>query len=61
MRWVEEIGKLKQEHDIAVLQIDRWENLLEDHIARAEKLGLDGDFVKSVFELIHAHAVKKQL
>ena len=61
MRWVEEIGRLKQQHDIAVLQIDRWENLLEDHITRAAKLGLDEDFVKSVFELIHAHAVKKQL
>jgi chorismate mutase len=44
-----------------VLQIHRWENLLQDHIAKAEQLGLDGEFIKAVFELIHAQAIKKQL
>ncbi|MHC4285691.1 MAG: chorismate mutase [Planctomycetota bacterium] len=61
MRWVEEIGKLKQQHNISVLQLNRWENLLEDHIAKAQKAGLDTDFIKAVFELIHAQAVKRQL
>jgi chorismate mutase len=61
MKWVEEIGRLKQEHNIPVLQINRWESLLEDHIAKAEKVGLDGDFIKALFEIIHAQAVKRQL
>ncbi|MHC4116039.1 MAG: chorismate mutase [Planctomycetota bacterium] len=61
MRWVEEIGKLKQQYSIPVLQINQWENILEDHMARAEQLGLDAGFVKAVFELIHAQAVKRQL
>ncbi|MHC4511201.1 MAG: chorismate mutase [Planctomycetota bacterium] len=61
MKWVEQIGKLKQQHNIPVLQIHRWENLLQDHMARARQLGLDTEFVKSVFELIHAQAVKRQL
>ena len=61
MRWVEQIGKLKQQHGIAVLQINQWENILEDHMAKAEQLGLDAEFVKAVFELIHAQAVKRQL
>jgi chorismate mutase len=61
MKWVAEIGRLKQEHSIPVLQIDRWENLLEDHIAKAEKLGLDTDFIKALFELIHAQSIKRQL
>jgi chorismate mutase len=61
MKWVEEIGRLKQQHNIPVLQINRWENLLEDHIAKAEKVGLDGDFIKALFEIIHAQAVKRQL
>jgi chorismate mutase len=61
MRWVEEIGKLKQQHGISVLQINRWENLLKDHIAKAQQLGLDSEFIKAVFELIHAQAVKRQL
>ncbi len=61
MKWVEQIGKLKQKHGIPVLQIHRWESLLQDHIAKAEQLGLDGEFVKAIFELVHAQAVKKQL
>ena len=60
-RWVDEIGKLKQQHDISVLQINRWENLLKDHMAKAKKLDLDTEFIKAVFELIHAQAVKRQL
>ena len=61
MKWVEEIGRLKQEHNIPVLQIGRWETLLEDHIAKAKQAGLDTDFIKALFELIHAQAVKRQL
>ena len=61
MKWVEEIGKLKQQHHISVLQLNRWETLLEDHIAKAQQTGLDGEFIKAIFELIHAQAVKKQL
>ena len=61
MRYVEQIGKLKQQHNITVLQIERWETLLKDHIAKAEGLDLDGEFIKAVFELIHAQAVKRQL
>jgi len=61
MKRVEEIGKLKQEHGMTVLQLHRWENLLADHMARAEQLGLDSEFVKAIFELIHAQAIKRQL
>jgi chorismate mutase len=61
MKYVEEIGQLKHEHNIPVLQLGRWESLLTDHIAKAQQMGLDSDFIKSVFELIHAQSVEKQL
>jgi chorismate mutase len=61
MNCVEEIGKLKQQYQIPVLQIDRWESLLKDHIDKAQQKGLEGEFIKAIFELIHAQAVKKQL
>ncbi len=61
MKLVEQIGELKHEHNIQVLQLGRWESLLKDHIERAEKIGLDGEFIKAVFELIHTQAVEKQL
>ena len=58
---VEDIGRIKRQHDIPVLQIHRWEDLLEDHLARAREMGLDSQFIKAVFELIHAKAVELQL
>ena len=61
MKCVEEIGKLKQQHQIPVLQIDRWEALLKDHISKAAQKDLDAEFIKALFELIHAQAVRKQL
>ncbi len=61
MKCVEEIGRLKQQHKIPVLQIDRWESLLKDHIDKASQKGLEGEFIKAIFELIHTQAVKKQL
>lgn len=61
MKCVEEIGRLKQNHNIPVLQLERWETLLKDHVAKARKMDLDSEFVKSIFETIHTQAVKKQL
>ncbi|MBN1125844.1 MAG: bifunctional 3-deoxy-7-phosphoheptulonate synthase/chorismate mutase type II [Sedimentisphaerales bacterium] len=61
MKWVDEIGRLKKQHDIPVLQMDRWEDLLTDHVNRGLQVGLDGNFVKAIFEIIHTQAVKQQL
>lgn len=58
---VDEIGDIKRRHDIPVLQLERWEDLLEDHLARAEGKGLDSRLIKALFELIHARAVELQL
>ena len=61
MKWVDKIGRLKREHDVPVLQLGRWEDLLEDHLAQAREAGLEAEFIKAVFELIHAQAVRRQL
>jgi len=60
MKYVEEIGRLKQKYKIPVLQMERWETLLKDHIEKAQEKGLDKEFTKALFELIHTQAVKKQ-
>jgi chorismate mutase len=61
MKYVEEIGRLKHDYNIQVLQLGRWETLLADHITKAQQMGLDDEFIKSIFEIIHAQSVKKQL
>lgn len=61
MKCVEELGQLKLQNKIPVLQLDRWETILKDHMEKAEQKGLEGEFIKALFELVHAQAVKKQL
>jgi len=61
MKCVDKIGQIKREHDIPVLQLSRWEYLLDDHLSAAREAGLEAEFIKAVFELIHAQAVRRQL
>lgn len=61
MKAVASIGRIKREHNIPVLQLNRWEHLLDDHLAQAAEAGLDAQFVKALFEMIHAQAVRRQL
>jgi chorismate mutase len=58
---VEEIGRVKRDHQIPVLQLARWEDLLNEHLQHAEELGLDSQFIKRIFEIIHTRAVERQL
>ncbi|MBR6437934.1 MAG: bifunctional 3-deoxy-7-phosphoheptulonate synthase/chorismate mutase type II [Bacteroidales bacterium] len=57
----EKIGEFKKEHKVAVLQMDRWSKVLEDHINKGVNLGLDEESVKDIFEIIHKDSIKKQL
>ncbi|MCQ2314317.1 MAG: bifunctional 3-deoxy-7-phosphoheptulonate synthase/chorismate mutase type II [Bacteroidales bacterium] len=57
----EEIGRYKKLHGITVLQMGRWEKILNDYLKKAEKLGLSNEFVKAVFEQIHKESIEKQL
>ena len=46
--WVSEIGAIKKEHGIAVLQMELWKELLAEQTAEAERLGLSTEFVKAL-------------
>jgi len=57
----EKIGEYKKEHGVTVLQMDRWKQVLEDHINKGVKLGLDEESVKEIFEIIHRESISRQL
>lgn len=54
------IGMYKKNHNMTILQVSRWQQLLEDRLNQAGKLGLDEEFVKSVYQLIHDRSIKIQ-
>lgn len=57
----DEIGHLKKENNISVLQPRRYETLMESRLACADRLGLDRKMVGTLLSAIHAESVRRQL
>lgn len=55
-----EIARVKVEGNLAVFQPKRWDALLQHHMSTGQELGLGAEFVKDVFETIHAESVRVQ-
>ena len=49
----ERIGEWKRAKNVTSFQVERWNALLEDRTGRAAVLGLDEEYVKAVYEVIH--------
>ena len=56
----ESIGKYKFDNDITILQTRRYDEIMNDRRAKAERFKLDPDFVISIYELIHEASVSTQ-
>lgn len=61
MELVGEIGELKKEYRMTVVQPARWEHLLERAVRIGTESGLDPAFVRRLFRLIHQFSIEKQL
>jgi chorismate mutase len=57
---VDEIGKLKKEHNVAVLQNNRWVNMLDRIVEEGVSKGLSEDFIISLFKAIHQESINHQ-
>ena len=55
------IGVIKKENNLAVLQLDRWNSILSNHIEKGKLLGLKESLVKEIFEAIHKDSIDRQL
>ena len=57
---VEKIAQAKVEQNITALQRSRFDQLMKERLDNASKLGLDGDFIKEIFNAIHEDSIKIQ-
>lgn len=55
------IGVIKKENNLTVLQQDRWNSILSNHIEKGKVLGLKEELVKEIFESIHKDSIDRQL
>lgn len=61
MRVCREIGQYKKEHDMTVVQTERYNEILDKRGAQGVLCGMDADFIKTIFEAIHEESVRQQM
>ena len=61
MRVCREIGQYKKEHNMTVVQTERYNEILDKLGAQGVLCGMDADFIKTIFEAIHEESVRQQM
>ncbi|MEO0552227.1 MAG: bifunctional 3-deoxy-7-phosphoheptulonate synthase/chorismate mutase type II [Bacteroidota bacterium] len=60
MKLIEEIGDYKEQNNVAILQIERWSEILRTRKKWSQDVGLSDDFIEDIYTLIHADSIKRQ-
>jgi chorismate mutase len=60
MEKIREIGLIKKENNITVLQIDRLRKMMKSRLKTGKELGLDSKFVLKLLQLVHKESIQLQ-
>lgn len=60
MKICENIGTYKKENNVMVLQMNRWEEILNHRIKMGLAMGLNAKFIKQQMEIIHEESIRIQ-
>ncbi|MBX2815797.1 MAG: bifunctional 3-deoxy-7-phosphoheptulonate synthase/chorismate mutase type II [Saprospiraceae bacterium] len=60
MEVAEEIGRYKKQNNIAILQADRWNEIIDKSMEKAGPLGLSQDFVGKFLKAVHQESIDHQ-
>ena len=60
MKVSEEIGKIKKNQNVAILQSARWNDILEKMISDGKEKELSEDFILKIFKAIHQESINHQ-
>lgn len=56
-----EIGTFKKEHNMTIVQTDRYDEILNKRVSQAEGMGMNPEFMRIVLEAIHEESVRQQV
>ncbi|MBL7942485.1 MAG: bifunctional 3-deoxy-7-phosphoheptulonate synthase/chorismate mutase type II, partial [Flavobacteriales bacterium] len=60
MNLAAEIGDYKFEHNLQVLQVERWKEIVASRTALAQELGLSKQFIAQYLQQIHKESIRRQ-
>lgn len=54
------IGQYKKDHSLMVLQMDRWEQILQNRVAMGAAMNINSKFMKKFLEMLHEESINLQ-
>ena len=60
MKISEKIGQYKKENNVTILQVGRWEEIVQTRAALGKAMGLDEGFTRDLLRLIHHESIQVQ-
>ncbi|MFD2874199.1 chorismate mutase [Mucilaginibacter ximonensis] len=60
MKIAEQIGTYKKENNITILQVNRWDEILNKRVNYGKALKLSPDFTEKLLELLHTESIRRQ-
>ncbi len=60
MKISEKIGQYKKENNVTILQVSRWEEIIQTRIKLGKAMGLNEEFTAELLKLIHHESIQIQ-
>ncbi len=60
MSITQKIGEYKRDNQVTILQVNRWDEILQKRTAFAKALKLDTTFTEKFLELVHGESIRRQ-
>jgi chorismate mutase len=60
MKISEKIGQYKKDNNVTILQVNRWEEIIQTRVTLAKAMGLSDQFASELLKLIHNESIQIQ-
>jgi len=60
MQLIDEIGQYKKDHNITILQLKRWSNIVKNRLKAGLDSGLQREFLQKLLEIVHIESIRRQ-
>lgn len=60
MKISEKIGQYKRENNVTILQVNRWEEIVQTRVSLGKAMGLDEGFMRDLLRLVHHESIQVQ-
>jgi chorismate mutase len=60
MKISEKIGQYKKDNNVTILQVNRWEEIVQTRVGMGKAMGLEEGFTRDLLRLIHHESIQVQ-